>query len=113
MALFSLSLILLYAKGSIIGSLFFGAFPLMICTKIYVLKTKIARMHVKEMYAIFRYSKDTAPELRRVEIKDISDQSKFFYLRQFNRLTDFEVTRIQKLSKSLRRVTEDFRCFKV
>ena len=93
-ALFSLSLILLYAKGSILGSLFFGAFPLMISTKLYVLKSKIARMHVKEIFAIFRYPKDSVPELRRVEIKDISGESKFYYLRQFFRLTDFELARI-------------------
>ncbi len=113
MVIFSVVLLLIFNTGSILGSLLIGAFPLMVTTKLYVTKQKIAKMFVREVNAVFRYPKDLAPELRRVEIKDLSGESKFYYLRQFERVSDFEVKRIKAMARIFHNLTKDYRLFKV
>ena len=62
----------------------------MIVTKIFVKNRKVTVMHVKEMFAIYKYPHSSlrltqAPELRKVEIVDVEGTRHYYEPKQFSK----------------------------
>lgn len=105
-----------------IPALICGALPLVVFLKIYVKNQKIAKWHVKEMYAIYRYpdgyftkgaDRVELPELRKVEIRDVDGGRYYYEPRQFSKPNPLDISKMAKTSKALKNLLKEHRCIKV